>query len=75
MNKVKIRLKDPEQLKLILIKSGLSQSALAKKASTSPAYVNQILNGVKNPGPKMAKALADALDLGFDDIFFIESVS
>lgn len=67
-----IKLKSVEEIKKIMIIKGFSQRSLAKKLNISSAYVSQIVNGLKNPGPVTAKKICDALEVEFKDIFFID---
>lgn len=48
---------------------GLTQRALAEAAGLSPAMLNEIEKGKKTPSLPTAKALADALGLGLDDLY------
>jgi DNA-binding XRE family transcriptional regulator len=45
---------------------GLTQEELARRASTSKAYVSQIETGRRSPGLALARALARALDAPLD---------
>jgi len=55
------------------IKKGYTQRALARKAGTSHSYISQIESGDRTPGPKIAQVICNALEVNFDDIFFIKS--
>ncbi|WP_018870275.1 MULTISPECIES: helix-turn-helix transcriptional regulator [unclassified Thioalkalivibrio] len=48
---------------------GLSQRALASAAGISPAMLNEIERKKKVPSIVTARALADALGVGLDDLF------
>ncbi|UXR47201.1 helix-turn-helix transcriptional regulator [Staphylococcus simulans] len=48
---------------------GLNLSDLAIKTEVSSTYLSQIINGKKVPSPKLAKKIADALDVEIEDIF------
>lgn len=69
---MKIKLNDVQFFKLKLIMSGLSQREYARKIGISEPYANQIVNGIRNPSPSVAKRTVDLLDVEFSDIFFIE---
>ncbi|NBI05794.1 helix-turn-helix transcriptional regulator [Senegalia massiliensis] len=69
---MKIFLRDSSQIKEILLKSGFSQRSLGRKISISAGYINQIINGERNPSGKVAKDICQALKIDFDDIFFIK---
>lgn len=42
---------------------------LSKKTGVSQTYLSQIINRKKEPSPKMAKRIADALGVEIEDIF------
>jgi DNA-binding XRE family transcriptional regulator len=70
---MKIKLRDVDGFKKMLIVKGFSQRSLGRKIGISEPYSNQVCNGIRNPGPEIAKNICKALDLQFDDIFFIEN--
>lgn len=72
---MKIKLKDVFQFKRLLLLKGLSQRGFGRSAGISEPYANQIANGVRNPGPKIAKKITELLEVKFEDIFFIEDDS
>lgn len=47
----------------------LSQKQVAERAKISRAFYTHIENGHRTPSMKVAKRLADALDLSLDDFF------
>lgn len=69
---MKIKVKDVEYFKRLLLMSGFSQRGYGREIGISEPYANQIANGTRNPGPKIAKLTAELLEVEFDDIFFIE---
>lgn len=69
---MKIKLKNVEEFKRTLMVCGYSQRGLARAVGISEPYANQIANGERNPGPKIAKMIVDALHCDFLDIFFID---
>lgn len=69
---LKIKLKDVNKFKTLLMISGYSQRAYARAIGISEPYANQIANGTRNPGPEIAKNTADLLGVKFEDIFFID---
>lgn len=69
---MKIKLKDDRFLKLKLIICGFSQREYARKIGISEPYANQIVNGIRNPSPSVAKRTVDLLGVDFSDIFFID---
>ena len=56
------------------IMSGYSQRSLSQKIGISGGYLSQIENGDRNPSPKIAKKISEALGAEYSDIFFIDSV-
>lgn len=69
---MRIEIRDPVEFQKLLLKSGYSQRSFAKKINRSPSYINQIINGKRNPSGKVAKDIADTLGVNFDAIFFIQ---
>lgn len=61
-----------DRIKEKMLINGFSQRSLARAAELSDTTVNHVINGLRNPSPATAKKICDALDCGFDDIFFIE---
>lgn len=70
---LKIIIRDTKQLHELIIKSGFSIRGFGVAAGISTGYVNQVLNGKRNPSPQTAKKISDALRKEFEDIFFIEN--
>jgi len=68
---MKIKLKSVDEFKRLLLVNGFTQRSYGREIGISEAYANQIANGNRNPGPKIAKATADLLGVDFEDIFFI----
>ncbi len=54
----------------IRIRRGLSKNALSKKAGVCKSSIAQVENG-QPPTPRIAKAISDALEVGFDELFEI----
>ena len=48
---------------------GWSQAELARKATSSRTSINNIINGRRDPGPEMCRAIANALNLPQEYIF------
>jgi DNA-binding XRE family transcriptional regulator len=71
---MKIKLKNPVELKKMLILNGLTQTDFAKIIEVTLPYFNQIINEERNPSPKIAKKIVEELALNFEDIFFIDGV-
>ncbi|WP_168190104.1 helix-turn-helix transcriptional regulator [Caloramator sp. E03] len=60
----------PNNLQVIRIKKGFTYRALGKKAGISYLSIIRAEEG-KNIFPKTAKAIAEALEVDFDEIFKI----
>lgn len=73
-NKVKIKVKEINKLKELLVIKGFSQRSFAKKINISSPYLNQIVTGERLPSAKIAKKITDELGVSFEDIFFIDFV-
>jgi len=56
------------KLKQIRLDKNLSLSSLAKKASLSVSYLNEIENGKKYPKSNKIASLAEALDISYDKL-------
>lgn len=69
---MKIKLKDTNQFKRIIVLNGFTGRMFGEKVGISSTYANHIINGKQNISPKVAKKIVDELKVEFDDIFFIE---
>ncbi len=70
---MKIKLKNPTQIKTLLRQQGYSQRKFAQAIGVHEAYLQKILTGVSvGPGPVLAARMASTLNIEFDDIFYIE---
>ena len=67
-------LKDADEFKNMIIKSGFSFRQLAKEAKCSQTQISLIANGERNPSPETAVNICQALKRQFDEIFFIKNV-
>ena len=52
---------NPDALKVIRERSGLSQAALGRAANVSQGHISQLESGAKEPRPDMVRRLAAAL--------------
>ncbi len=57
-----------------IVEKGYSYRQLAKEANSNPTTISLITKGERNPSPKLAVNLCNALGCKFDDIFFIKNV-
>lgn len=69
---MKLKLKNIDEFKRLLLINGFTQRSYGRAIGISEPYAHQIANGTRNPGPKIAKDTADLLGLEVDDIFFTE---
>lgn len=68
-----IKLKNSDSFKKILIKKGYTYKSFAKEVEVSQPFISGIISGKKNPSPKVARKIADVLQIDWDDIFFIQN--
>jgi len=52
---------------------GWNQTALAYRANMSVSQISLIENGLRNPSAKSLKALANALEVGIEDLYSAEA--
>lgn len=71
---MKIKLRDSEKLKRLLLIKGFSQGQLASDINITVQHLNAVVNGKQSPSGRIAKRIADQLEVGFEDIFFVEVV-
>ncbi|MED4754613.1 helix-turn-helix transcriptional regulator [Brevibacillus choshinensis] len=69
---MKIRLKDIELFEELIIRKGHSKRSFAEAAGIGQVTALQIASGDRNPSPRIAKRIIDALEVEFDEIFVIE---
>lgn len=69
---MKIKLRSANDFKKMLLMKGYSQRGLGRAVDISEAYASQIANGLRSPGPEIAKRIVDLLEEDFNDIFFID---
>lgn len=55
----------------MLIKRGYSITDLAKSTGYNVSYINQIINGKRNPSPKTASIIAKELEMEIEELFEI----
>ena len=71
--KVYIRRKE---VKKILIRRNKSQNWLAYKLEISSGYMSQLMDGTRNPSPKLRERIMKKLpEHKFDDLFEIKEIS
>ncbi|MHB8780959.1 MAG: helix-turn-helix transcriptional regulator [Candidatus Geothermincolia bacterium] len=62
----------PEAIRRARILNRLSQAELAKRAGVSYSYINLIESGKRGCSPKTAGKIADALQLGMEELFVVD---
>jgi DNA-binding XRE family transcriptional regulator len=67
-----IKLKNPREFKIIIVKKGFTQRSLGKAAGVSDTTINHLLNEKRGCGPSVAYKVCQTLQVEFDDIFFID---
>jgi putative transcriptional regulator len=72
---LKIIVKTPRALNILLIQKGFTQRRLSKVANVSNSMISQIIRGIRSPGPLTAKSICEVLHVDFDDIFLIKGTS
>lgn len=61
------------EVRQAMLREGYNISALAEQVKVGVSYMSQILNGKRNPSPKLAKRIADTLGVEIEEIFTIEA--
>lgn len=69
---VTIKIKDPKEFKILMIKKGFTQRGLARAAEISDTTVCHLLSDKRGCSPEIAAKIYTALGVEFDDIFFID---
>lgn len=72
LNTLGIRIKDTEDFKLRLMKSGHTQTSFAEKVRLSNTYFNKAVNGERTIGANAAGKIQAGLKAKFDELFIIE---
>lgn len=77
---MKLSVKDPEKLEILISLSGKTVNGFAKEINSSPVYISKIIKGEVHPQPPLAKKIVDGLstkknELSIDDIFFTLSAN
>lgn len=59
----------PDEIAALMYRNGFTQRQLAKTAGIGVVTANQVCGGKRNPSPPVAKKIADALGVEFNEIF------
>jgi transcriptional regulator with XRE-family HTH domain len=54
---------DPDLVRDFMLRAGVSEAELARRAKTSRGYIHDILSGRRQPREGTLKAIADGLDV------------
>ncbi|UXS59870.1 helix-turn-helix transcriptional regulator [Staphylococcus ureilyticus] len=65
---------DNKKAKKLMFIKGFNVSSFAEKIGVGVSYLSQILNGKKSPSPKLAKKIAETLEVEIEDLFSFEEV-
>ncbi len=60
-------------IRIHLIKQGLTLTDLSTSVNSDLSYISTVINGKRNPSPKLAKRIADTLGVEIEEIFTIEA--
>jgi len=62
-----------KEIKKMLIRKNKSQNWLAKRLEVSSGYMSQLMDGSRNPSPKLRERIMNNLpEHKFDDLFLIK---
>ncbi|HEI3024295.1 TPA: helix-turn-helix transcriptional regulator [Staphylococcus aureus] len=59
-------------LKKAMFLKGYNLSDLSFETDVSISYLSQIVNGKKSPSPKLAKKIAETLEVSIKDLFIFD---
>lgn len=66
---------DNQKAKKLMFIKGFNVSSFADEVGVGISYISQILNGKRSPSPKLAKKIAETLEVEIEELFiFDESV-
>jgi len=69
---MKVRLISLEHLNELVLRAGYSRRAFANSIGISESTMTMLINGNRNPSPKIAKKISDKLEIKFDEVFYVE---
>ncbi|UQD53393.1 XRE family transcriptional regulator [Bacillus methanolicus] len=72
---MKISVKNPDQIKTLLIINGFTQRNFAKEIQMTDSYLSQIIRGKKHPSIFTAEKICKKLDVDFNTIFKIIKIN
>ena len=68
---IKFKIKNPQQMKLLIAKKGFTLRGFASYAGISHSYLSQIVNERTQPSARIASYIAKGLDTDLESLFFI----
>lgn len=63
---------DNQKAKKLMFIKGFNVSSFADEVGVGISYISQIMNGKKSPSPKLAKKIAETLEVEIEDLFFFK---
>lgn len=63
---------DNQKAKKLMFVKGFNVSSFASEVGIGVSYLSQILNSKKSPSPKLAKKIAETLEVEIEDLFFFK---
>lgn len=59
---------EPLEIKILLLRAGVTQSSIAKKIGVTPPFVNQIIKG-QRPTGRVRRAIAEAVGKRVEELW------
>ncbi|MBN6754437.1 MULTISPECIES: helix-turn-helix transcriptional regulator [Staphylococcus] len=63
---------DNQKAKKLMFIKGFNVTSFAEEVGVGVSYLSQILNGKKTPSPKLAKKIAETLEVEIEEVFSFE---
>lgn len=63
---------DNQKAKKLMFIKGFNVTSFAEEVGVGVSYLSQILNGKKTPRPKLAKKIAETLEVEIEEVFSFE---
>lgn len=63
---------DNQKTKKLMFIKGFNVSSFAAEVGVGISYISQILNGKRSPSPKLAKKIAETLEVEIEDLFIFK---
>lgn len=62
-----------QKVKKMMFIKGFNVSSFAAEVGVGVSYLSQIMNGKRSPSPKLAKKIAETLEVEIKEIFIFEN--